>query len=98
MKRQRELPIPPLAQADSNSVELARVWAAGGRQHVSLATGLWSDPAEWGIMLTDLARHIAKAYEELEGRNNAETLKRIRDGLEAEWDLPTDTAIGGLLN
>jgi hypothetical protein len=45
-------------------------------------------------MLADLARHVANAYEELGGREKAETLVRIRTAFEAEWDNPTDEARG----
>jgi hypothetical protein len=97
MKKTPELPIPPAALRGSNANELARIWAVDGTQHVSLATGQWDDPACWGIMLVDLMRHIAHAYE-LEGkRNPIDTLERIREGFEAEWNSPTDTAQGGLL-
>jgi hypothetical protein len=65
----QELPIPELALGDDNARELVRVWAAHGAQHVSLATGLWKDPAAWGIMLVDLARHVAKAYQSAGGCN-----------------------------
>jgi hypothetical protein len=89
-----ELPVPPAAKADRSAKELVRVWAAGGGQHVSLATGLWSDPGAWGLLLVDLARHIANAYEQTEGRDSTEVLARIRDAFEAEWQAPTDEPSG----
>ena len=92
-----ELPIPPAAQDDPRSIELARIWAAGGRQHVTLATGLWNDPAGWGIMLVDLARHVASAYHQAEGRPVAATLARIKQGFDAEWGNATDSPSGRLL-
>ncbi len=82
-----ELPVPPAAQRDPKARELARIWAAQGAQHVSLATGLWSDPASWGLMPVDLAKHVANAYEQREGRNQQEVLERIKVGLDAEWHL-----------
>ncbi|MFM8220675.1 MAG: DUF5076 domain-containing protein, partial [Planctomycetaceae bacterium] len=54
---QRQLPVPPTAAGDVRAIELVRVWAAHGKQHVSLATSIWQDPAAWGIMLVDLAKH-----------------------------------------
>lgn len=50
-----ELPVPGAVHADPKAIELLRVWAAGGKQHVTLATRVWEDPAAWGIMLVDLA-------------------------------------------
>jgi hypothetical protein len=73
-----ELPIPPAALTDDRARELVRVWASGGSQHVSLATGLWSDPAACGIMLVDLARHLARAYEQSGSRDlTPETSPRL---------------------
>jgi hypothetical protein len=94
--RSRELPIPPGALGDAQARELVRVWAASGQQHLSLANGLWEDPAAWGIMLVDLARHIAHAYELSHGMDSDKTLARIREGFDAEWSADTDRdRIGG---
>jgi len=73
-----QLAVPPSAAADPKARELVRVWAAGGKQHVSLATGLWRDPGAWGILLVDLARYAANAYKETEGRDPSEVLARNR--------------------
>lgn len=80
-----ELAIPPAAETDENARELVRVWAASGKQHVAIATGLWRDPAAWGIMLVDLARHLARAYELSEELDSGDVLARIRQGMDAEW-------------
>jgi hypothetical protein len=93
----QELPIPPAALTDAKARELVRVWAATGKQHVSLATGLWADPAAWGIMLVDLARHAARAYEQSQGLSRDAALARIRAGLEAEWSTDTDPDRAGSL-
>lgn len=92
----KELPIPPDARSDSSARELARVWAARGEQHVSLDPAAWSDPAAWGLLLVDLARHVAKAYEQTQGRDSSEVLARIREAFDAEWDAPTDTPTGSV--
>ena len=92
-----ELPIPPSAASDIGAKEILRVWVAGGRQHVSLATGEWKDPAAWGIMLVDLARHLANAHAQTRQSNPAEVMARIREGFDAEWEHPTDKPTGGIL-
>jgi hypothetical protein len=92
-----ELPVPPAALKDPNATEIARIWAAGGKQQVSLATELWNDPMAWGLMLVDLARHVANAYCQTEGRDPADVLRRIRAGLDAEWSSPTDAPKGRLM-
>jgi hypothetical protein len=93
-KHSRQLPIPQPAENDSRAVEMLRVWAAGGKQHVSIATGLWPDPANWGIMLVDLAKHIANAYEQADGMSRATTLQRIKGGFDTEWQTATDEPEG----
>lgn len=85
-----ELPIPRAAGNEEQSIELVRVWAAGGQQHVSLATDLWDDPANWGIMLVDLAKHIANAYGETSEIGLAQALARLKEGFDAEWGTPTN--------
>jgi hypothetical protein len=82
----KELPIPDEARKDNNARELVRIWAASNEQHVSLATGLWDDPAAWGIMLVDLARHAAATYIADSEEGRAAILRRMREGFDAEWD------------
>ena len=92
-----QLPIPPPAQTDPNAIELLRVWAAHKKQHVSLATPVWDDPAAWGIMLVDLAKLVAAAYMKSQGRDPQEVLLRIREGFDAEWGTATDEPSGEFL-
>jgi hypothetical protein len=93
-----ELPVPSAVGADPEAIELLRVWAAGGKQHVSLATEVWDDPAAWGIMLVDLARHIASAYEQSSSQPYVASLKRIRETFDAEWEHATDEPSGGIVD
>jgi Domain of unknown function (DUF5076) len=93
-----QLPVPPAAETDARAVELLRVWAADGKQHVSLATNLWNDPAAWGIMLVDLAKHVASAYQQSEGKEFLGVLTRIKEGFDAEWETATDQPSGNLLD
>ena len=90
-----ELLIPDAANNDPKSFELIRIWIADKGQHVSLRT-VWNDPAAWGMMLADLARHVANAYQQDEGRDAGETLLRIKAGFDAEFESPTDTPKGKL--
>ncbi|MGL4514081.1 MAG: DUF5076 domain-containing protein [Lacipirellulaceae bacterium] len=94
MSKPGELPIPPAVAGDPHPVELARIWAAGGKLHVTLATGLWDEPFNWGIMLVDLARHVAQAYDETSELSYAQALTRLKEGFDAEWDYPTDEPTG----
>jgi len=63
MGSEKNLAIPPAAQRDKASFEVLRVWIAEQGQHVSIRSGAWDDPFAWGIVLADLARHIALAHE-----------------------------------
>ena len=92
-----ELPIPNVALTSHNAIELLRVWAASGAQHVSIATEIWEDPGNWGIVLVDLAKHIANAYEKSNKLNKENTLERIKEIFEAEWSNPTSEPSGDLL-
>jgi hypothetical protein len=61
-----------------------------------LATNLWKDPGTWGIMLVDLAKHIALSYEQATGQNAASVLRKIKKGFDAEWGSPTDEPTGSV--
>jgi hypothetical protein len=95
-RKKGELLIPPSAQRDREAVELARIWAADGAQHVSLRADCWDDPFAWGMMLVDLANHVANAYQQM-GRDRSEALARLKEGFDAEWAAPTDVARGEVL-
>jgi hypothetical protein len=57
------LEVPDSVQREPKAVEIARIWASHGKQVVSLNPSLWKDPAAWGLLLVDLARHVANVYE-----------------------------------
>jgi uncharacterized protein DUF5076 len=78
------LEIPDDARTDAGSFEILRLWIANNDQHVSLRMGVWEDPAAWGIMLADLARHVAASYAQDARLDPGEALERIKEGLDAE--------------
>jgi hypothetical protein len=84
-----ELSPPPDVKHATRAMELARVWIVDKKQQVVLSGNLWNDPAAWGLMLVDLARHVANAYEE-QGHDRDQVLSRIREAFDAEWVAPTD--------
>lgn len=88
MSESEALPIPDQVCRAEQKVEIARIWVADGRPVVTLAASVWSDPAIWGLMLVDIARHAAAAYEPL-GHDRSETLDRIHAAFDAEWNHPT---------
>ncbi len=97
MSQKDALPIPAAASRDPRSLEVLRVWIANGEQHVALAFGMWEDAAAWGLLLADLARHIAEAHAQQDTDVDAEDfLERLRSGMEAELDGPTDDIEGSI--
>jgi len=59
-------------------------------QVFTLNPNLWSDTGAWGLMLVDLAKHVANAYV-AQGFDANEALTRIRAAMDAEWAHPTDS-------
>ena len=79
------LPVPESIASNENAIELVRVWAAKKNQHVTIDVGTWNDPLIWGLLLADLVRQIAIAYEQdgQMGREDAATL--IKQRMDSEW-------------
>jgi len=72
----RELEPPPIANTNSQAVEVLRVWAAPGQpQQLTLRT-TWKDAGAWGLLLADIAHHAANAYAN-EGQHRAEPLAKF---------------------
>jgi hypothetical protein len=84
-----ELPVPATLDQAEKAMEMVRVWIVDGDQHVVLSPNLWPDPGAWGLMLADLARHVAAAYE-AQGHDRVVVLQRIHEAFVAEWLLLTD--------
>ena len=90
----KPLDIPPVAKASTDSTEILRVWMVGDAgQQIILRHDAWKDPAAWGLMLADIARHVARAHTQ-DGKNEEEIFQRILAGFHAEIGTPTDTASG----
>ena len=97
MPPSNHLDIPPAAARDKAAFEVLRVWVAEQGQHVSLRSGAWDDPFAWGIVLADLARHIALAHQLQSGKKNIdpeEFIGRLLEGFQAEIENPTDEPEG----
>ena len=93
----RELSIPEQTATDSSAFEILRVWIVDGNQVVNIKVEAWDDPAAWGLLLADLARHIAHAYADLRKDNSSNVLSRIWQGFDVEMRNPTDNPSGGLV-
>ncbi len=91
-RAKNELDKPPVAREDG-AVEILRVWGGENlpQQYSLLPT--WEDPAAWGMLLVDIARHAAKAYSDTGGMSEAEALARLKAGFDVEWGTPTDAPV-----
>ncbi len=88
------LPVPAAAKSNADSTEILRLRKVPGvGQQVILRHDAWDDPAAWGLMLADIARHVARAYAQ-EGQDEEEIFQRILAGFRAEIESPTDTPRG----
>lgn len=83
-----ELEIPEAVLRSKERSELARIWLADGGQVAVISARLWSDPGVWGLMLVDLAKHVAQAYAQ-NGTPSDLALKKIKEAMDAEWSSPT---------
>lgn len=92
-----ELKIPPSAMSDGRACELIRAWAAHGGLHCSLNPGVWPEDKAaiaWGVLLSDVARHVADALSKTYGLEKQETLAGIRSVFNKELDRPTAETTG----
>ena len=87
------LPVPDEVRAHESPTEIARIWKANNVV-VSLRPETYQ-PFEWGMVLVDLAHHLANGYEQMGGYDREEILGQILQGFEAEWNNRTDDATGG---
>ncbi len=91
-----QLDIPEIANKDPNSLEVLRAWVANNGLHVSIRGSVWEDPAAWGVLLADLARHVANMFQQEHNFDPQEVLARVGAALAAELTSPTDQPTGDM--
>ena len=89
MSKPAELAIPFAAHGAREASEVLRAWIVDNGLHVSLQRG-FDDPAVWGVLLTDVARHVARIFETEGICSQDEALEKIKATFDAEWDGPSD--------
>ena len=95
-----ELPIPEIALNDERGVEMLRVWVAQRQLHCSIKVGMYHDSGKvseekaWGILLADVARHIANAMEERNSKDAGLMLRQIANHFMKELKFPTSDLDG----
>jgi hypothetical protein len=82
------LHVPPAA-FEFGGTEVLRAVIVEGNLHVSLRRA-FDDPEIWGMVIADIARHVARIYATEDKFREAETIERIRSLFNAEMDSPTD--------
>jgi hypothetical protein len=82
------LVIPPTA-LEHGGVEVLRAAIVEGGLHVSIRRA-FDDPEAWGMLIADVARHVARIYATETKMTEDEVLDRVRNIFEAEMDAPTD--------
>lgn len=95
-----ELQIPPHVVSDSKACELIRAWTAHGGLVCSLNPGTWPQdqaPIAWGILLSDVARHVADALHQAYGLEKAAVLTRMRGVFDFELNRPSAETKGKLV-
>lgn len=58
---------------------------------------IFDDPGTWGMLLVDIAHHVAHAYDAVGSIKEEEVLERIKEIFDTEWENPTDPHQGNLL-
>jgi hypothetical protein len=85
------LSAPPTA-LEKGGVEVLRAAVVDGGLHVSLQRA-FDEPDIWGVLLADLACHVARIYSAEVGADEEETMARVRAMFDAELDMPTDPGV-----
>src|SRR5207244_2495933 len=94
------LEIPPGAKSDKQATELIRAWAAHGGLQCSLNINAWSGEQTmigWGILLSDIARHVSNALYESQQLDRTRTLAEIQRVFNSELESPTADANGNFV-
>ncbi|HKN67439.1 MAG TPA: DUF5076 domain-containing protein [Gemmatimonadaceae bacterium] len=88
---QKELRVPAEVQTDAQATEILRLWTTPSGERVALDVDPTLDVGVGGIILVDLARHVARAYEGRASGTGMDNFQRIIASFVAELRQPTDT-------
>ena len=80
---------PPQFGPAAEAHEVLRAWVADGGLTVSIRRS-FDDPAVWGVLLADVARHVSRIYAEEDGTSEEDALSKVVDTLTSELMEPTD--------
>ena len=85
-KEHKELPIPNTSQASERAIEVLRVWINKDGTLDATCVPAFKDPALWGLVLTDIARYVSRAYASDGKIAQEKVLDAMRDALVPAWN------------
>lgn len=82
-----EIPIPPsLRMENRDAREITRVWLTqNGDLHAIIDSSILEDVAMWGVVLTQIGKHITDAYDPYGGLSKREVFGMIKAKLDEAW-------------
>ncbi|MEA2570196.1 MAG: hypothetical protein QOI24_2197 [Acidobacteriota bacterium] len=89
-----ELPIPEDVPQATEAAELVRAWVVDGALHCSVSPLAFDNASTWGILLADVARHVAYALQQEGIAKPFDVLDGIRTVFNEELASPTAEPAG----
>lgn len=94
-------PEPPEVNEDPNSVEVASIWIAKNGLRCSLKIGMYEESnvdecKAWGIILSDVCRHVSRGMSSFYGGEEASYAQRILKSFASEISDPTSCIHGNI--
>jgi hypothetical protein len=88
-----EIAPPPGVLHSADAREVLRCWIKDDSLHVSFSPGAFVGSAEtWGMLLSDVGRHIAEAFEQEKWDTLTSAKSRMKEMFDAEWEKPSGVA------
>lgn len=84
----RELEVPPDAQ-EQGGAEVLRAFVVDRALSISLQRA-FDEPGTWGLLLADVAKHVARIYAQETGIDADDALADIREAFDDELDRPSE--------
>ena len=97
MKNDRDLGVPAEVIRDPKANEVIRAWVANNGLVCALRPTTWEKSWAWGIVLADVARHVANALRDERGDEPSLTLKGIQEVFNREMADPTEEPTGSFV-
>jgi hypothetical protein len=89
-----ELPIPEDVPNAKEAAELLRAWVVDGALHCTVSPLAFDSASTWGILLADVARHVAYALQQEGLAKPFDVLDGIRVMFNEELENPTAEPAG----